>query len=88
MARPPRLGAAIGMFRRQCNSSQIPRRFREATSAREKRKVTIEFTANDNEIEDRRKIMETGRWPEEMRRPNAELWKTIMKGYAEVVEHF
>ena len=46
----------------------------------------ISFLANDSEIEDRRKEMETDRWPEEMRRPNAELWRSTMEGYTKVSE--
>ena len=34
------------------------------------------------------KGMETGRWAEEMRRPNAELWKSTIEGYAKVAEQF
>ena len=76
MARPLRLGAAIDMFWLQYSSLQILRRSWEATSDRENHELMIRFIANDKEIDDRRKEMETGRWPEEMRHPNAELWNT------------
>lgn len=88
MARPPRLGAAIDMFWLQYSSLHIPRRIREATSIREKHELMIKFVVNDKDIEDCRKEMERGRWPEEMRHPNAELWKSTMEGYTKFAEQF
>lgn len=88
MARPLRLGVAIDMFWLQCSSLQILRRFWEATSDLEKHELMIRFITSDKEIEDRRKEMETDRWPEEMRRPNAELWISTIEGYAKVAEQF
>ncbi|GAB7322428.1 hypothetical protein MBLNU13_g03372t3 [Cladosporium sp. NU13] len=88
MIRPPRLGAAIDMFWLQYSRLQIPRRFREATSDRENNKLMIDFLVDDTEIEERREEMGTDRWPEEMRRPNAELWESTMEGYPKVAEHF
>jgi len=88
LVRPPRLGAAIDMFWLQYSSLQIPKRFREAASIREKHRLMIEFMANDQEIEERREEMRTDRWPEEMRRPNTELWESTMEGYTKVAEQF
>jgi hypothetical protein len=88
MVRPPRLGAAIDMFWLQYSSLQIPKRFREAASIREKHRLMIEFMANDQEIEERREEMRTDRWPEEMRRPNTELWESTMEGYTKLAEQF
>lgn len=88
MIRPPRLGAAIDMFWLQYSSLQIPRRFREATSDRENNKLMIDFLVDDTEIEERREEMGTDGWPEEMGRPNAELWESTIEGYTKVAEHF
>ena len=88
MARPPRLSAAIDMFWLQYINLQIPKRFWQATSDREKHRLMVNFLANDQEIEDRREEMETDRWPEDMGMPSAELWESTMEGYNKVAEQF
>ena len=86
--RPPRLASAIDMFWLQYRNLQVPKRFREAISARERNALMINFLANDQEIELRREEMGTGRWPQEVTDSTGELWKATMEGYTEFAQRF